>query len=985
MKILFKDYLKIKLINLLLISLIFPFKLSAQTYSFKKYTANEGLFPVAVNKIFQDSRGILWIGGIGGLSKYDGYKFKKIFNELNEQITVKDINEDSKGNIWIATEEKGVAVINPKYDNANWLSSDNNKIPTNSITTILFDKEKNVWLGTNQGIIIISKNDSIKTITKENGLLRNYVNKMIIDSSSNIWVSDGGLARLYFEEGEIRSFERIHEIPLISLAVGKDNSILYGTIDLVGDKRMGVYRYKNGKQTKILNPGNYSDPIKPLSIYDSDDGVVWVGTTRGLFLIYSDKIIRIRTKNGLINENISSIIKDRENNTWISTNIGALKLTNRYFINFTENDGLLSSTILTGMIDKDDNIWFGGWSGLYKIDANLNLSVHNISYSQNHQVHSLIQDKKGVIWVGKYRGLNYIKDNSLGECKIKKNLNDIFVKSFTSDKKGNIYAGLTGEIIVLENNKIVKRYNTANGIKNSSFNSMVIDEKERIWFCQESGGLGLIKNDTVKYFTNKDGLPSNEINQIFIDSKKRIWLATPIGLVLFSDYNYKCKVINCTKKKIINVRCLNEDSKGNLWIGTDIGVFEWSDSLICSFESRDGLAGDIISTILIDKNDNLIFGTNSGISLLKCHDRNLDFPIPKIWIELVSEKNEDVVLHNTSVLNYNNNSIHFKLVSPSFYDEGSIEYAYMLKEFETEWSLNSNQRIIRYSHLKPGKYNFLAKAKNRNGKWSDIAVYNIEILPPYWQTWWFRIIFILIIISIGILLYKRRITLLKKENENQQKFSRMLIESQEAERKRIASELHDGLGQELLTIINRAKIALKNPEKYPPEKQFKEISESALNSIEEVRRIARNLHPYQLDSLGLTNITKGLIEKFKETSDINVEYSIDDIDNILSVEKEINIYRIVQECINNIIKHSKASHVKILIEKKENELFILISDNGAGISYQQQQEIFNNNTGFGLVGIRERTKYLNGIFNLESSEGFGVSVKIIIPLEGKSE
>lgn len=985
MKILLKDYLKIKLINLFLISLLFSLRIPAQTYSFKKYNSIDGLFPVAVNKIFQDSRGILWVGGIGGLSKYDGYKFKKIFNELNEQITVKDINEDSKGNIWVATEEKGVAIINPQYDNSAWLSSNNNKIPTNLITSILFDKEKNVWLGTNQGIIIISKNGSIKTITKENGLLRNYVNKMIIDSSGIIWISDGGLVKLFYEEGEIKSFERIHEIPLISLAVGKDNSILFGTIDLVGDKRMGVYRYKDGKQTKILDPEKFTDPVKPQAVYESDDHIVWVGTTRGLFLVYNEKVIRIRNKNGLTNENISSIIKDREGILWISTNNGIFKLTNRYFINFTENDGLQTSTILSGMIDSDNNIWFGTYSGLYKIDIDYNLSIHNISYSPNSQVHSLIQDKNGVIWIGKYRGLNYIKNNLTGDFKIKKNINDIFIKSFTIDKKGRIYAGLTGEIIVLENNKIIKRYDTSNRIKNSSFNSMVIDEKERLWFCQEAGGLGLIKNDTVKYFTNKDGLPSNEINQIFIDSKKRIWLATTIGLVLFSVDNSKCKLINCTKKKIINVRCLNEDSKGNLWIGTDVGVFEWSDSLICSFDSRDGLVGDIINTILIDKNDNLIFGTSSGISLLKCRDRNLDFPIPKIWIELVSEKNEDVVLHNTSVLNYSNNSVHFKLISPSFYDEGSIEYAYMLKGLETEWSLPSSQRIIRYSHLEPGEYSLLAKARNRNSNWSNIAVYNFEILPPYWETWWFRILFFSIIILIGAFIYKRRIAHLKREAQTQQRFSKMLIDSQEAERKRIASELHDGLGQELLTIINRTKVALKNPEKYPPEKQFKEISESALNSIEEVRRIAHNLHPYQLDSLGLTNITKGLIEKFKETSDINVEYSVDDIDNILSVEKEINIYRIVQECINNIIKHSKASQVKISIEKKENELFILISDNGTGISYQQQHEIFNNNTGFGLLGIRERTKYLNGIFKLESSEGNGVLVKIIIPLEIRNE
>lgn len=964
---------------------LFSDKVSAQDYSFKRYTSIEGLYPTALNKVFQDSKGILWFGGIGGFSKYDGYKFKNYLQDYGNQIVVKDIAEDMNRKIWIATEGNGLITIEMESDSLNFLTVENKNIPTNFINCILFDRQDNLWCGTDKGIIILTSDKRIIIFKKENGLLRNSVNKILMDSSGFIWASDGGLTKLTYKNGQVKILERVHNIPLLSLAIGKENSILYGTTDAKINIKNGVYRYVEGKPHTILSADNFNEPIKPQTIHESKDGVVWVGTTRGCFVIGDGKIDRIKNKNGLLNENISTIFQDKEGSLWLCTANGAYKLSSKYFINYSEKDGLISSNILCGMIDSENNAWFGNYSGLYKIYSNLNLILQKeVCQSEAPQVHSLLQDKRGIIWIGKYLGLMNIQNNVPCDVDFGINKKDIFIRSMTMDSLGNIYLGMNGEIIQLKNNKIKKRWRRDEYLHHSAITSLAFDKPGRLWFSSVSVGCGFIENDSIKIFSTKDGLLSNEVNSVFIDSKNRIWIATSFGLQLYESEQKKFKEIVLGKNKRINIRCLNEDSKGNIWIGTDLGAYQWNNKVITHLDSRDGLIGDIICVILINKNEDILFGTNAGISILKYSSVFSKIPTPKVWVELVSEKNENKIIKNISEFSYDNNSLQFRIFSPSFYDEQNMEFSYMLEGFENDWSIPSNQRIIKYNFLEPGKYTFLCKAKNRNGLWSNTALINFEILPPYWRQWWFITLMIITFISILITVYLKRINSLKKETLLQRKFSELLIQSQENERKRIASELHDGIGQDLLTIINRAKISLKKPEIHLPEKQLQNILESASNSLEEVRRIARNLHPYQLENIGLTKTVESMLKNFNESTEIKFDYNIKNIDNIFSLEKEVSILRIIQECLNNIIKHSNAKKVLININHDTTNINISIQDDGLGISKEKQDEILNNKSGFGLWDIQERIKYLNGKFHLESSENTGTSISISIPKENKN-
>jgi signal transduction histidine kinase len=224
------------------------------------------------------------------------------------------------------------------------------------------------------------------------------------------------------------------------------------------------------------------------------------------------------------------------------------------------------------------------------------------------------------------------------------------------------------------------------------------------------------------------------------------------------------------------------------------------------------------------------------------------------------------------------------------------------------------------------------------------------------------------------LIYHNRVSHLQEIADAKTAFSRQLIESQEAERKRIAAELHDGLGQNLVVIKNRAMLGInKGDDKERVARELNNISESAAQALEEVREITNNLRPQLLDRLGLTKAINAMLKKVSGV--INLESEIDSIDGIFNETQEISIYRIVQESLNNIIKHSDASDAIVRIKRDANKVLITIEDNGKGFDVANTK---SNNSGLGLVGLKERAQLLNGEFVIDSKIGKGTKIRVAI-------
>ena len=222
-----------------------------------------------------------------------------------------------------------------------------------------------------------------------------------------------------------------------------------------------------------------------------------------------------------------------------------------------------------------------------------------------------------------------------------------------------------------------------------------------------------------------------------------------------------------------------------------------------------------------------------------------------------------------------------------------------------------------------------------------------------------------------------------RDRTRQQEFSRQQIESQEAERKRLAAELHDGLGQDLLVASNELQQFLQGSEK--PQENIGRAAELVQESIQTVREISSNLHPHHLDRLGFGAAIEAMAETIAHSTGITIKNASDNVDHLLPKETEIHMYRIVQEALSNVVRHASATRVDVQAKKGPRSVEIVVVDDGKGFMQQpgsalpSSPKVEKDRQGFGLSSMNERAKIIGGTLTVTSRPGEGTRVALIVP------
>jgi signal transduction histidine kinase len=268
------------------------------------------------------------------------------------------------------------------------------------------------------------------------------------------------------------------------------------------------------------------------------------------------------------------------------------------------------------------------------------------------------------------------------------------------------------------------------------------------------------------------------------------------------------------------------------------------------------------------------------------------------------------------------------------------------------------------------------------------ASLGIVVEPGFWQTWWFRGLILLGAVVIIALLRQRWVSHLKRKRAEREQAIRKLIVSLENDRKRIAEELHDVLGYSLSIIKNRALHALsKLDDPGSIAEHLSEIVDAAGSATEEIHEIIYDLRPVQLDHKGLAKTVEDLIGKAAASCAISFSAWIDPIDDLLSEEAQIHLYRIVREGINNIIKHSGATSAVVLFKREAQGVRLVIQDDGQGFVSGTAEAAGSSMPGFGLAGITERARLIGGQCGIRSAPGQGttITVKLSVEVQGDEQ
>jgi signal transduction histidine kinase/ligand-binding sensor domain-containing protein len=966
-------------------------------YRFDVWTTDHGLPQNSVYNITQTRDGYLWFTTLDGLVRYDGVRFT-VFDKSNSpgmagnRLTC--LFEDSDGALWMGTEDAGVT----RYAQGAFTTlTTSDGLPHNEIHDIQADHSGGLQITTRDGLAFWRDGRLLPDVER----LDIFHFKRYLSPTGAVWTfSKAGLRRI--KNGVTTDYGRL--IELEDMRVAQFYEDRQGNL-WFGAHSTALFKIKDGAITRYGPQDGLPANVPLKTFYEDRQGVLWIGTVRGgLLRLQNGRFSAITKRDGLSSDDeILSVFEDREGNLWVGTNTGGInRLSRKFIITYSTAEGLRNGIVYPILQDRAGAIWIGAFGSLTRFaDGRFTNYTSKDGLPTDFHAQALYEDSAGRLWVGDYGGLGWFKDGRYNRASFvpKQNVNAVH-----EDRAGYLWVGAEHGLLKCKNEACVS-YNTSNGLPGQNVKTFYEDRRGDFWIGTY-GGLARLSNGKFTAYTERDGLASGRVRYIYEDVEGTFWIGTYDGGLSrfkdgrFTNYRVENGLYNNGVFQIL------EDARGMFWIGCNKGIYRVSKRQLNDY--ADGKISSIICTAY-DKQDGMLSAECNGgrqPAGLRASDGRLWFPTldgvvvvdpeaappntipPPVLIESVTLDKRNVDFHNEVRVAPDQKYLEIGYTGLSFIKSEQTRFKYKLVGQDADWQDAGTRRVAYYSYLPPGRYTFTVTAANSDGVWNDVgASIRIVVAPPFWRTWWFLSLAALAVASLVFAVFRLRVAQLRRAHAAQEEFSRQLLDSQERERQRIAAELHDSLGQSLLIIKNRAFLALGSiDDKEETQEQLEEISASASHAIEEAREIAYNLRPYQIDRFGLTRTLEAIVVKASDTSGIKFTAAVEKIDGLFPKEAEINIYRIVQESVNNIIKHSRATEARLVIERNGSEALIRIEDNGQGFKPIQPNTGDLQRGGFGLVGMAERARMLGGVYTVDSAPGKGTTITIKLTVtDGKIE
>ena len=986
-------------------------------YAFKVFKHRSGdstsLGNNYLNAIYEDSDGNIWVGTWrGGLNRFDRNTetFVRYTKDAEDSNSFGDDSalwmlEDSKKRFWVGTIRGGLIQVDREKESFHAYThdpEDDRSISWNTVTAVAEDRQGNLWVGTGgRGLNLL--NESSESVTFER-FYANYPNPYKPKDA----------------------FRPISQRTVVTIAPDpKDENLLwigtYGGLvkfDIPSKKFTQIFQHNPQDPTSLSHDRVYA-------LYFDHEDRLWVATFGGgLCLLNEDGQSFTQFKNdpdnpySISDDKVISIFEDRSGNMWFGTHkVGMNKLSRQrnWFEAYRkiENDPQsLTGNFVTAILeDHQGHLWVGTQEGLNElVDGKVvrrfqNQPNNDRSLSYNW-VYALHEDINKQLWVGTFGGglnlLNRERGNFQRFRGSRGGLSSIFddrILTLAGDNKRlwigmrggglNHYEYKTGRFKHYLPNDSVGLGPSSNIIRNIAF-----DTDGALWLATNNG---LNKFDPDKgvfsaFFHDPDdttSLNDNALLSTMVDSKNNIWVGSLSGLNRFLPDTESFQRFEPEKTGgPSTVYGILEANDGFIWLSTTEGIYQLNPETeqFTVYDASDGLLSNEfnVGAFFKSKNGKLYFGGIKGLNAFLPENLSGNPFKPQLALTDFRLLNKSVTPNSDSYLSrpigeteaiqlpYREKVLSFGFAALEFTASDKNQYAYKLEGFDQDWIYSEQRRFATYTNLDPGSYVFRVKGSNNRGVWNEEGrSLRIDITPPFWMTLWFRLLLIAALAGIVYAVFRQRIKRLEAEKANQERFSRQLLDTQESERKRIARELHDSLGQNLLVIKN-GLIQLDGQEGNGKVEQLADITDQALT---EVREISADLHPYQLDRLGLNKTIAGMVRRVSESSGIILNFESDELRKKLSKKVEINLYRVIQEAVNNIIKHSGASEGKITIALKDEKVNIDIKDNGQGFVVGQKSKT----GGLGLTGMAERLKIIDGELKITSAPGEGSLIEIFAP------
>lgn len=960
-------------------------------YEFTHYTHSlhdsNSLSDQLVYATLEDSSGVMWIASFGGgLNRYDrtNGSFRHYKHDPNNPRSISSNFVTSlyqspffPNEIWIGTDGGGLNrfdIQRETFVTYRFDPIDTNSISSNRIYAVAGDHAGNIWIGTRSGLTLFNPNQSLfKRLTADrHGLSHDEIWHMYRDRDGVFWIST--------TDGLTRCDNRGNRIELTA------------------------YRH---------NPNDRSSlPHQRIWATCDDDSrhpdYLWVGTHQGL-AHFNKKTGRCEQvyrhdpgdPRSLAHNQVWALYKDRTEHIWLGSFGGGVNRINRsketfnHFRSGSNDHSTIRDNEIWSLYEtKTGQIWVGNRKGVDVLlpDGVRAFSLDNANAESGHpklggsRVQAILEDREGILWLGTDGAGLYRYDptkNILKQYRHDPNnpaslSNDFvsFVFEEKRDRGGKLWIGTNGGLNALDRatGRFVRyQVDSANAraLSHNRVRCAMEDRLGGLWFGTY-GGLEHLNKPSGEFTQYRHdpadprSLSENRVWVICESRDGRIWVGTHIGLNRFDPVT-RTFVVYTTREGLPSneIYGLAEDMSGSLWISTSKGLsrFDPSTEDFTNYYEEDGLQGNEFNGAVFAKgaNDRMYFGGINGFTAFYPSRVLTTSPPPIVLLTKFLKFNRPFLTdrelrkNRELELDHTDDFFGFEFAALSYHNTAKNSYKYKLEGFDNDWIASGRRRYATYTHLAPGEYLFRVMAANSDGVWNTTgASIGVVIRPPWYSTWWFRLLAAILLAGLVWLAYHIRVS------------SLLAVERM---RVRIASDLHDDIGSTLTRIAIHSETIRTSQDIGRTTEIARKIGELSREVVMTFSDVVWSIDSRN-DKFG------DLVARIQDTAyqlltPKEISFTLDvtglDREKTIAVDIRQNLYLICKEAIHNIAKHSGANEASISMENRNGTFTMLIRDNGKGLDESQKSK------GNGLKNMKMRAQRISGV--LQYVQGHGLTIK----------
>lgn len=961
--------------------------------NFRNLGINEGLPSSEVYRIIQDKQGFIWFSTDAGVCRFNGRSIKcyTTADGLPDN-TIFDLIEDKQGRIWMNCFNGTICYFeNGKFIVPQGAIHLRNKLKKRStiVTSIQFDKEQNLWIGTSNFPCVLKKSDNYSTINAINST-NDTANAIVYELNNGKTIESINFfspkklmnlqqdQRFYFQ---IKPYNRPAVLNFVTVPTPynpkffslhtKDNRLLFSYKNQLFEYRHGI----------ILE---HSFPKTIISIQEDQESNLWVGLARGGVCFFEKGILSGNPRVFLKDFSVSHMLFDNENGIWASTfekGIFYAPFLN-YFI-FSSQAELSSS--IAGITAFGKHIYVATSSNyIYSIDQENQIKELPYFKESNLQTKINFYPLHGELMVS---GSLLASFDTLTQkfTYLKGNQNQFyFAGAVGQGSRGRIAFVAQGMFYEIEQDKAILRIplpERATSLYLSADSQQYVGTLNGL-FVRQGDKFELVKNSV---------LANERINQITGDNKRLYVCTKNKGIFILEGGRWSVlSKLNGLASDICNYALI--DIYDTVWIATNKGISFFNSNHPTNIKTltiSNGLPTNEISSLA--RNENQLFvATREGLCRIDLHKKYFNTVPPKIYISKVVENTKNVQIENNSTLNYKQNTLRFFIECPSYKKQFSPGYKYTLKGFSDSVYYSENE-ILDFQNLEPGDYTLEVKGINNNEVFSKSAAqFKFKITRPYWSSVWFIVLMIALLATVVYLFVMWRISRIRKQEELKSELNAMLNESRMAA---LQAQMNPHF---IFNAINSIQSFILNNET--------QLAYDYLAKFAKLVRLVLNNSKQSLLSLKTEIETLELyvqMEKIRFKNSFNFEVKFkDDVEDYSEVVIPVML---IQPFIENSIWHGIMpikdkvnGKIELRFSLHDTSLEVEIEDNGIGYNQAQALRTDKNHKSLGIQLVQERLTLLDSkqkskahlqIVDLkETSENkSGTLVKIIIPLVSKHD